>query len=89
MFIKDRRKITQHIKAGKIFSEEISSTYDNFEATKFYNDNGYLKLFIQMLTEDENAYIIKRNEAGEEVKRINLKENPNELLKYQEYLKTL
>lgn len=35
MFIKDGLKITQTIAAGKVFSEAISSTYDDFEAMKF------------------------------------------------------
>ncbi|GAA4801520.1 hypothetical protein [Litoribaculum gwangyangense] len=83
MFIEDGKKITQYIKNGKVFSESISSTYDNFEAVKFYNEDGSLKLFIQMLVDEENAFIIERNENGEEIKRINLKENPEEALKFR------
>ena len=84
MFIKEVKRITQYIKGGKVYSETISSTYDNFEATKFYNEDGFLKLFIQMFMDGDNTFIIERDENGDEIKRINLKENPQEALKYRE-----
>ncbi|MBD0823252.1 hypothetical protein ICJ85_04395 [Aestuariibaculum marinum] len=83
MFIEDGKKITQHLKNGILFSEQISSTYDNFEATKLYNEDGSLKLFIQMKTQGDEAFIIERDENGKELKRINVKENPQEVMKYQ------
>ncbi|MFI1744650.1 toxin-antitoxin system YwqK family antitoxin [Thalassobellus sediminis] len=86
MFIDDGKKITQYIQGGKVLSEHISSTYDDFEATKFYNEDGSLKLFIQMLEDGDNFYFIERNEAGDEIKRINAKTNPEEILKYQQLI---
>ncbi|WP_194766318.1 toxin-antitoxin system YwqK family antitoxin [Tamlana sp. I1] len=84
MFIKEGRKIKQHIKAGTVIFEEISSTYDNFEATKIYNEDGSLKLFIQTLSDGYNDFIIERDKNGKEIKRVNLKENPQEANKYKQ-----
>ncbi|WNH14097.1 toxin-antitoxin system YwqK family antitoxin [Thalassobellus suaedae] len=86
IFIDDGKKITQYVQGGKVFSEHISSTYDSFEATKFYNQDGSLKLYLQMLEDGDNFYIIERNEAGDEIKRTNAKTNPEELLKYQQFI---
>ncbi|WP_298531985.1 hypothetical protein [uncultured Algibacter sp.] len=86
MFIEDGKKITQNIISGKIFSEHISSTYDAFEATKFYNEDGSLKVFLQMKDDDDNFYIIERNEEGDEINRVNVKTNPEGVLKYQQYM---
>lgn len=83
MFIENGKRITQKLKNGKLFSEQISSTYDNFEATKFYNEDGTLKLFLQMTTEGDQAFLIERDKNGDEIKRINVKENPQEIVKYQ------
>ncbi len=87
MFIEDGKKITQHIKAGNIFREEISSTYDNFEAMKFYNEDGSLKLFLQMLIDNNNSFIIERDKNGNELKRVNIKKQPQEALKYHSFIK--
>ncbi|NJX13913.1 toxin-antitoxin system YwqK family antitoxin [Tamlana crocina] len=87
MFIKEGRSITQTIKNGKVFSEQISSNYDDFEAVKFYNPDGSLKMFLRMLEDGDTAYLIELDKNNEEMKRINLKENPQEIFKYQEYLK--
>lgn len=86
MFIEDGKSITQNIKDGKVFSEEISSNYDDFEAVKFYNDDGSLKVFLQMLHERDDFYLIERNKEGKEIKRINAKKNPQAVLEYQQYL---
>ncbi|WP_053990518.1 toxin-antitoxin system YwqK family antitoxin [Mangrovimonas sp. TPBH4] len=85
LFIRDGRTITQDIRNGKVFFESISSNYDNFEAVKLYNDDGSLKVFLRMLDEGDEHYLIELDEKGNEVKRIDLKENPQEILKYQEY----
>ena len=86
MFIDDGRKITQYIKNGKLFSEDISSTYDNFEAKKFYNKDGSLKIYLQMLDDqDDNHFLIELDENGDEIKRIDVKANPQEFLKYRQY----
>lgn len=37
-----------------------------------------------MLMDGDNTFIIERDENGDEIKRINLKENPQEALKYRE-----
>jgi len=87
MFIKDGRKITQQIKGGKVFTEQISSTYDSFEAMKFYNDDGSLKVYLQMLDENDKSYLIELNENGDEIKRIDVKANPQEAMKYFQFMK--
>lgn len=85
MFIKEGKTITQNIKNGKVFSEQISSNYDNFEAMKFYNEDGSLKVFLRMLNQDDKHYLIELNEHGDEIKRIDIKANPQEFFKYQQY----
>jgi len=85
MFVKDGRTITQNIKNGKVFLEHISSNYDNFEAMKFYNEDGSLKVFLRMLDQDDKHYLIELNEEGDEIKRIDIKANPQEFFKYQQY----
>ncbi len=87
-FIKDGKTITQSILNGKILTERISSNYDNFEAIKFYNDSGSVKAYLRMLEEEDNFYLIEMDNIGNEMNRINLKTNPQEALKYQEYLKS-
>lgn len=87
MFIKDGRKITQQIKAGKVFAEQISSNYDNFEAMKFYSDDGSLKVFLKMIDEDDKNYLIELDENENEIKRIDVKANPNEAMKYFQFMK--
>lgn len=87
MFIKDGRKITQNIKGGKVFFEQISSTYDSFEAMKFYNEDGSLKIYLRMLEEDDKGYLIELDENEDEIKRIDVKANPKEAMKYFQYMK--
>lgn len=88
MFIEDGRKITQNIKAGKVFFEQISSTYDDFEAMKFYNEDGSLKKYLRMLEDGDKSFIIELNENGNEIKRIDVKANPQEAMKYFQYMKS-
>ena len=87
MFIKDGRKITQNIKGGNVFFEQISSTYDSFEAMKFYNDDGSLKVYLRMLDEDDKSYLIELDVNGNEIKRIDVKANPQQAMKYFQYMK--
>ena len=87
MFIEDGKRINQNLRNGKLFSEQISSTYDNFEAMKFYNDDGSLGLYLRMLNEDDKSYLIELDEDNNEIKRIDVKANPQALLEYQEFLK--
>ncbi|WP_298237308.1 hypothetical protein [uncultured Algibacter sp.] len=89
MFIKEGRKITQQIKSGKVYSEQISSTYDDFEAMKFYNEDGSLNVYLRMLEDDDNSFLIELNENGEEIKRIDVKANPQEAMKYFQYMQEL
>lgn len=86
MFIEDGLQIRQTISGGKVFSEDITSTYDNFHAMKFYNEDGTLKVYFKMLEEDNKAYIIELDEQGNEIKRIDVKANPNAFAKYLNYL---
>lgn len=85
MFIKDGKTITQNIKNGKVFSEHISSNYDNFEAIKFYNEDGSLKVYLRMLDQGDNHYLVELDGNGEEIKRIDIKANPQEFLKYKQF----
>ncbi|MCB4798212.1 toxin-antitoxin system YwqK family antitoxin [Neotamlana laminarinivorans] len=85
MFINDGLKITQTINAGKIVVEKISSTYDNFEAVKFYNEDGSLEKFLRIITNNENPEIIELDENKNEIKRVNLKTNPEEIETYRKY----
>ncbi len=85
-FVKDGLSINQVIKKGKVFSENISSTYDDYEAMKFYNVDGSLKHHLRMLEENGVPIIIELDENGNEKKRINLKENSQEALKYMQLL---
>lgn len=87
MFIEDGRKITQKIKGGKVIVEQISSTYDSFEAMKFYNEDGSLKVYLQMLEDGNKSYLIELDENGNKMKRIDVKANPQEAMKYFQYMK--
>ncbi len=87
MFIENGRKITQQIKGGKVITEQISSTYDNFEAMKLYNEDGSLKAYLQMLDENDKSYLIELNENGEQIKRIDVKAKPQEAMKYFQFMK--
>jgi len=81
-FIKDGKTITQKITEGKVYSEKVSSNYDNYETMKFYNEDGSTKLFLRMLEENETMYILELNEDGDEIKRVDAKANPQEAMKY-------
>lgn len=87
MFIKDGMKITQHIKAGKVFLEKLSSTYDSFEAIKHYNEDGSLNIFFKTVFDGDEGYLVELDENKNEIKRINLKTNPQEAMKYLELMK--
>jgi len=86
MFIKEGREIRQNIKNGKVVYEQISSNYDNFEAMRFYNEDGGLAIYLRMLEEENKSYLIELHENENEIKRVDVKSNPQELLKYQKYL---
>ena len=86
MFIREGRTIRQKIIGGKLHSEQITSNYDNFEAMKFFNADGSLKVYLQMLTDGDNGYLIELDKDGNELKRIDVKANPQEAMKYMEFL---
>ncbi|MFH4969365.1 hypothetical protein V8G61_14260 [Gaetbulibacter sp. M240] len=88
MFIKNGRKITQQVKAGKVYMELISSTYDNFEAVKFYNEDGSLKAFVRMFEDGETSYLIELDDNENEINRIDMKANPMEAQKFMQSLQT-
>ena len=85
MFIKDGYTFHQKILKGKVFSEQISSNYDNFEAMKFYNEDGSLKVFLRMLDDGDKSYLIELDENRNEIKRIDVKENPEKAMEYAKY----
>ena len=85
-FIKDSRTITQIITNGKVHKETISSNYDDYEAIKLYNEDGSIKHFFRMLNQDEAPIIVELDAEGNELKRINLKDNPQEGMKYMQLL---
>ncbi|MFD2822596.1 toxin-antitoxin system YwqK family antitoxin [Lacinutrix iliipiscaria] len=82
MFIKEGLRIRQRILDGNVFSEIISSTYDDNESIKFYNKDGSFKQHLKTYTEYDVPIIIELDEQGKEIKRINLKDNPDEAMKY-------
>ncbi|WP_248724475.1 hypothetical protein [Seonamhaeicola sp. ML3] len=87
MFIKDGRTITQTIRGGKVLMEQISSNYDSFEAMKLYNEDGSLKVYPRMIEDEEDgSYLIELDENENEIKRIDVKANPQEAMKYFQYL---
>jgi len=85
-FIKDSRTITQVIRNGKVHRETISSNYDDYEAIKLFNEDGTLKHFFRMLDQDGTPTIVELDPEGNEIKRINLKDNPQEAMKYMRLL---
>lgn len=88
-FDKEGRTISQRINNGKIIREHIDSNYDNFNAVKFYDEEGKVKMFLRMYQDEEDMYLIELDENENEIRRVNLKENPNQLFKYRSYLKQL
>ena len=41
--------------------------------------------FLRFFEDGDTAYLIELDENGNEIKRLNAKENPQELLEYQKY----
>ncbi|MDO5970380.1 hypothetical protein Q4Q35_11245 [Flavivirga aquimarina] len=89
MFIEDGKSITQSIKNGRVFKEQISSNYDNFEGVKFYNEDNTMKVYLQMVDEGTDTFLVELNEEGKEIKRINFATNPREISKYRQYISSL
>ncbi len=89
MFIEDGKSITQSLKNGKVFKEQITSTYDSFKGVKFYNDDNSMKIYLQMIDEGQDTYLVELNEEGQEIKRINFADNPKEISKYRKYISSL
>ena len=81
-FIKDSRTITQKISEGKIYSEMVSSNYDDYETMKFFNEDGTTKMYLQRVEENDTMYILELDENGNEIKRVDVKANPKEAMKY-------
>ena len=81
-FIKDSRTITQKIVEGKIYSEMVSSNYDSYETMKFFNEDGSTKMYLQRIEENDTMYILELDENSDEIKRIDVKANPQEAMKY-------
>ena len=81
-FIKDSRTITQKIVEGKIYSEMVSSNYDSYETMKFFNEDGTTKMYLQRVEENETMYVLELNEDGKEIKRVDVKANHQEAMKY-------
>ena len=82
MFISDGIKINQYLKNGKLFCETLSSTYDDNEAIKFYNEDGTLKHYLKMFEVNEQPFIAVLDMDGIEIKKINLKSDTTESRKY-------
>ncbi|AUP79560.1 toxin-antitoxin system YwqK family antitoxin [Flavivirga eckloniae] len=89
MFIVDGKSITQTLKDGKVFKEQISSIYDSFEGVKFYNEDSSMKIYLRMIDEGKDTFLVELNEKGEEIKRINFATNPREISKYRKYISSL
>ncbi len=84
-FEQDNRTHQQKIQNGKIAVEEITSNYDDYNAIKFFDQNGDLEIFIRMKTENDERFIIELDDKGDEIKRVNIKKNPEAALKYTSY----
>ncbi len=84
-FLKDGLSIRQQIRNGKLISETISSTYDDYEAMKFYNEDGSLKHHLRMIENNEIPIIIELDDKGNEIKRLNIKENPQKAIEYMPF----
>ncbi|WP_303318784.1 hypothetical protein Q4Q34_04825 [Flavivirga abyssicola] len=89
MYIEKGQSITQSIKNGKVFKEEIASNYDDFKGVKFYNDDSSLDIYLQMIDEGTETFLVELNEEGKEIKRINFATNPREISKYRKYISSL
>ncbi len=89
MFIKDSRTITQQINNGKITYEHIDSNYNNFDAIKFFNDEGELIKFLQMYNSGDDTFLIELDTNEKEIKRINIKKEPEKMVEYQEFFRRL
>jgi hypothetical protein len=81
-FVKEGRTINQKIVDGKVYSEMVSSNYDDYETMKFFNTDGSTKLYLRMLEENGKMYIIELDDNGNEIKRVDAKANPQEAMKY-------
>ncbi|MEO1032781.1 MAG: hypothetical protein AAFX55_15320 [Bacteroidota bacterium] len=81
-FIKDSRTITQNLREGKLYSEKVSSNYDAYETMKFFNEDGSTKMYLQRIEENDRFYILELNDEGKEIKRVDVKANPEEAAKY-------
>lgn len=84
-FIENNRTIRQKIKFGKVVSEEIASNYDNFNALKYYDDDGNLEIYVRLKKTDNSTFIIELDSLENEIKRIDMRKNPEEALKYKKY----
>ncbi len=84
-FIKEGKTINQKIVEGKIYSEFVSSNYDDYETAKFFNLDGSIKLFLRQLKEGDTMYILELDENENETKRIDIKANPQEAMRYFSY----
>ena len=88
-FEKDGRTISQFISNGKVYREHVVSNYDNFDAMKFFDEEGKLSLFLRMYEEGGTMYLIELDENENEIKRINPKKNPGQILKISRLFKTI
>ena len=52
---------------------------------KFFNEDGSTKIYLQQVVENETMYVLELDENGNEIKRIDLKANPQEAFKYASY----
>ena len=85
-FIEDSRTISQRIDHGRITIEHISSNYDDFEATKFYDDNGNMEVYLRFIKDDDYHVLVELDASENEIKRINLNENPEAVKAYSRFL---
>jgi antitoxin component YwqK of YwqJK toxin-antitoxin module len=81
-YIKNSRTITQRLKDGKLYSEMVSSNYDDYETIKFFNEDGSTKAYLRKIEERDSLFIVELNDDGKEIKRVNVQSNPVEAAQY-------
>ncbi len=87
LFTRDGKIYKQLIKNGRVISERITTNYDSFERFKFYNEDGSFKIALEMDMNGDDAFIVELDEKGNIIKKLNVKDNIQEAMRYQAYFK--
>jgi hypothetical protein len=75
--------------------EEILFTLNKKEVMRKFCTNhlvhhrAQLGVYLRMLDQEDKSFLLELNENGEEIKRIDVKANPQEAMKYFQYMQEL